>query len=419
MEPIKILMLGGRRCGKTSALASMFYQMTTGPANRFFTINDKTIYKKNVISPRTGDKESQDDLGKKIETLQGFFGEPEYGTFDKRSGIFLVDSDPTNNIWNYKLRFQDPNEGTDIFNRHHFDIDFVDIPGEFCRRFTPHSEYVKAGGMSENEIQKYMEQLVASCDIAMVVIDTPYLMEAEEGIRNAVNCIQYLKGFLSHMTSDKAKMVMFVPIKCEKWIKDGKIEDIYKKLIESYNAIITDLSQPRYSNLNICIAPIQTAGNILFAELTQPLILTKVGSNDPIPCCKIQDGLFRLENGESYVKQDGDDVNPSPFAKIDPDPNHPNEPKGMKRPYSWYNLSPKKKDWFFAPHNCDNMTLHILQFIVAKYSQEGPGTWGKFFGGGITKERMKTILRQIKKAGLINENKDCIKYIQNRFNINI
>lgn len=41
-EPLKVLMVGGRRCGKTSALASMFEQMINGEVKNYFTVSDRT-----------------------------------------------------------------------------------------------------------------------------------------------------------------------------------------------------------------------------------------------------------------------------------------------------------------------------------------------------------------------------------------
>lgn len=43
MANLKVLMMGGRRCGKTSALASLFDQMIHGKTNEFLTVCDKTI----------------------------------------------------------------------------------------------------------------------------------------------------------------------------------------------------------------------------------------------------------------------------------------------------------------------------------------------------------------------------------------
>ena len=57
-KPLKVLMMGGRRCGKTSVLASMFERMSNGVANTYITVTDGTTLK-------VKDGERQDSLSGK------------------------------------------------------------------------------------------------------------------------------------------------------------------------------------------------------------------------------------------------------------------------------------------------------------------------------------------------------------------
>lgn len=50
---IKVLMMGGRRCGKTSALASLFYQMINGETKSILSVSDVT-QPQTKIDPQTG-----------------------------------------------------------------------------------------------------------------------------------------------------------------------------------------------------------------------------------------------------------------------------------------------------------------------------------------------------------------------------
>ena len=97
MANLKVLMMGGRRCGKSSALASLFDQMIHGKTNEFLTVCDKTILE-------TKDGEKQDSLiGKRLE-LEHFIDKGKNKTF-------LADKGPTMNYWTYVLQLQIP--GTD------------------------------------------------------------------------------------------------------------------------------------------------------------------------------------------------------------------------------------------------------------------------------------------------------------------
>ena len=62
-EPLKVLMMGGRRCGKTSALASLFDEMSNGKVKNYFTVTDSTVLE-------TKGFEKQDSLGSKTLELQ-------------------------------------------------------------------------------------------------------------------------------------------------------------------------------------------------------------------------------------------------------------------------------------------------------------------------------------------------------------
>lgn len=411
MEPIKIIMLGGRRCGKTSALASMFDQMQNGPVNRFLTSSDETKKQTKVVSPITGEIESQDSLTTKAEELEGFFSEPSPGEFDYRRSVFLIDQNPTYNIWKYTLRMKDPKEGRDLLDRYHFDIDFYDIPGEYCRDYISVKE---DSPVTSEEIKSKMKKLLNESDICMIMVDTPYLMEADDGTCNAVNCVKHLKSYLTNILDGEAKMVVFVPIKCEKWVKAGKISEVNKRIYQIYQSIITDLRQPSRSKVSVAIIPIETAGNIVFSEFKDAKLVTyfdeEEKENRTIRCCEIADPEYvRLENGKTFPKKDA-------LGKIQDDPRAKIQTDGKRmRPYSWFRLkSLKKKDWKYEPNNCDTLAMHLIRFIVEKYSQEGPGAWGRFFGGGITKKRMKEILKDIEDSGLIKENVDGIEYIQKR-----
>ena len=89
-KPLKVLMMGGRRCGKTSALASLFEQMKNGPVKEYFTVADRTVLE-------TKGFETQDSLNDKTLELQNMLEVNK-----ENSNIFLVDKNPTSNFWLYK-----------------------------------------------------------------------------------------------------------------------------------------------------------------------------------------------------------------------------------------------------------------------------------------------------------------------------
>ena len=97
---LKVLMMGGRRCGKTSALASLFDQMINGATNDYLTVADDT-------NPNQRNDDGT-DKGEKIETLNNKKLELKHFIGKASNNTFLVDAGPTHEYWDYLLRVQIP-----------------------------------------------------------------------------------------------------------------------------------------------------------------------------------------------------------------------------------------------------------------------------------------------------------------------
>lgn len=332
MAALKVLMMGGRRCGKTSALASLFDQMINGSVNEYFTVADRTILE-------TKGFEKQDSLGDKTLELQNMLE-----TNKGNSNIFLVDKSPTRNFWLYKLLLQIPGTHREM------EIEFRDSAGEFF----------ESSGIHETETSDYIKE----CDVFVVVIDTPYLMGSveettkdvcPESINLGTNRVKDIQNFLTHINDNEgkdAKMVVFVPLKCEKWVKERRINEVTKRIKEVYGNCIKNLKA--YSKMNITIIPMETSGNILFSELRKAYLYNDV--EGPVRCCKIDDDIIRLENGDNEPLMEGEIIQPDPEAVI--------AGTNLLRPYSWYHINPD--DASFAPRNCEQLPLHIIRFMLAK-----------------------------------------------------
>ena len=175
-EPLKVIMMGGRRCGKTSALASLFEEMKNGQVKDYFTVSDRTVLE-------TKGFETQDSLNDKTLELQNMLESNK-----DNSNIFLVDKNPTSNFWLYKLHLQIP--GT----KREMDIEFRDSAGEFF----------EASGSHAQETEEYIK----NCDVFVIVVDTPYLMGSvdestkdlcPESIDLGTNRVQDIQNFLTHI----------------------------------------------------------------------------------------------------------------------------------------------------------------------------------------------------------------------------
>lgn len=371
---LKVLMVGGRRSGKTSALAVMFEQMINGETNRFFTIADSTVYE-------TKGEEIQDTLTKKSTELKLFLERPTTKTF-------LVDSNPTLFDWKYTCKLNIPGTSKSL------EIEYTDVPGEWFR-----------SGTYDAEINKY----VAEHDVFVVMVDTPYLMEASESLCDAVNCISDIHTALTNIDNNggkSAKMVVFVPIKCEKWVKEGRINEVTEKIKSAYRTPIKALMA--YEKMSVCILPIETAGNILFREFKEAFLLN--GNSPKDRCCQLSEKMARMADGSTRPLRANDILNPDMNAIMGT--------LGIPRPYPWFYANNKSETPGYAPRNCDQLALHILKFYVQKCQMENAwgGLIGTIFGRWvITKEEMLQKMQAINASGIVKVDVDGIEYLKKAY----
>lgn len=396
-ESLRVIMMGGRRCGKTSALASLFEEMKNGKVKDYFTISDRTVLE-------TRGFEVQDSLNDKTLELQHMLE-----TNQGNNSIFLVDKSPTSSYWLYNLHLQIPGTHREM------DIEFRDSAGEFF----------EASGSFAKETEDYIKK----CDVFVIVVDTPYLMGSveestkdlcPESINLATNRVSDIQNFLTHIDNKEgkdAKMVVFVPLKCEKWAKEPNgLNKVTARIKEVYATHIQNLLA--YEKMNICVIPMQTSGNILFSEFRKAYIYNSI--EGPIRCCKIDDEIIRKENGENDMLMPGETIVDDPVAVI--------SGTNLLRPYEWFQINPN--DSRFAPKNCDQLPLHILRFMLSKLMdaeakvQHG-GLFGKIYDffrdlinsiravfGTMDTDELKNIIRKMQHDGIIKDTGDGIEIIK-------
>ncbi len=380
MANLKVLMMGGRRCGKTAALASLFDQMIHGKTNEYLTVCDNTVL--------------QEKEGERQESLNNKRLELEHFILSGKNNTFLVDKGPTPNFWDYNLQLQIP--GTNK----RMEIQFRDSAGEFF----------DAGGLHHEETTKFVKE----CDVFVVVVDTPYLMAGNKIEAEAANIIDSIHTFLMQIDNQngrKAKQVIFVPIKCEKWVKEGKIDEVVAAVEEKYSASIKDLKAS--NKTEISIIPIETAGDIIFAELRAPYLLFNTLTNKKSYCSKISDRLVVLADGKNH-KLTADEI-------LNEDPNGVfvvgKERTDIVRPAAWYNLRNAPKA-MYTPHNCEQLPLHIIRFMFNKRKSEA---WSGIIGdlisffGGISAKDMQAALDNLSAANLIKDSGEGIKILKKCF----
>lgn len=386
--------------------------------NDLLHIEDKT-----VLMP------GQESLEEKVENLKKSISQLRYKTF-------LVDDSRTNAFTTHNLEFNIPGTSSKMA------MEFKDANGEF---YESKSSYDTHGGAPVSKAQ--IVEAVKEADVYVIAIDTTYLMEAvnphnelcNESVNMAYNHVGDIHSYLTNIDDKEgadAKLVLFVPIKCEKWAHSGQIDKVTARVKEVYKKVFVALSN--YKNVKVDIIPVETVGAIEFEEHREAYICS-TPQYTARKCCVLEDEeLLRFGNGELRPIKSDDIINEDPEARI-------SEFHSIIRPYSWFHVTSDK----YSPANCEQLAFYILQFVLAKYlfikqieeqkkaeKNSGKSFWRLvrtaiiayfswpialvyFVGskmleklGTVSLDELKKLIVTIESRGLIKKNKDGICNVQ-------
>ncbi|MCD7957500.1 MAG: hypothetical protein LUG93_17505 [Lachnospiraceae bacterium] len=243
---IKILMVGGRRAGKTSILASMIKCAQEVTA---------------ATSIAIGVDSGAGDLSFKQAELESYFMDYEEGE------SFEPDLSPNNDDKQYEFSVKVNGRNTG------FQLAFTDIPGEWL----------------VSEPQK-VDSLLSESAVVIIAVDSPHLMEKEDKkfgygryhkeFNRVDELTNYFKSGLQGGNSKIAgRLVIFVPIKCEKyfWLttpsgketdavtRNNQMMKLNEKIKAGYRELFDHFSTPALKNVvSVAIAPVITIGGAEF-----------------------------------------------------------------------------------------------------------------------------------------------------------
>ena len=284
LQAFNILMIGSRRAGKTSVLASMIES---------FEALEKTTKNKFRIKALP---DTEALLQSKRLELNKIFESKE-----KEALCWTLDENATDLAYDYEFRLSVNGSDNTV------DICFKDIPGEWIR----------------NEPAKIREELARS-QVILVAIDTPHLLEEGGAYSDSFNITSDIDRHLQNISLEKEspRMVLFVPIKCEKYHHENRMVEVEKAIREQYKDVITALTTGRKTELyTVAITPILTLGGVVFRDFA------------------------RGEDGEVTVVEN--QLNKSLYLR----------PTAAY--YELYEPAP-----YFAPLYCEQPVLYLINFIV-------------------------------------------------------
>lgn len=324
-DAIQVLMMGARRAGKTSALSAMYSIINSPALKEYLTINDVS----SNCDAATSLSQKKEDM---VNTLQHCIGK-----------TILMNDNGTSNYMDYTLKIDIPDNGGSL------KITFTDANGEFYAQGDIHTEDVR--------------KKISSYDIIVIAIDTPFLMEmynpdnklCTQSVGRAYNQIDNIHTLLASIDDNEgrnAKLVFFTPIKCERWINHGLMDEVYERVKKAYDTPIKALCS--YKNIEVVILPLVTIGGIEFESHRKALLLSR-SDGTVVSCSQKDDNTLILNDGTTYHPTATDKINPDPKATIE----------GFSciiRPNSWYRVVSET----YSPRNCDQLAYYVLQFALVK-----------------------------------------------------
>lgn len=320
MAEVNVIMLGGKRVGKSTILAAIIDAFNNSTElSSYLKCQDKTPY----------ENYSAHTIEEKRESLKQLVRLRSDGS------LFMTQTMADSKIQKYSISVRLPERPGQLV------IDFYDVPGEFANP-------------SKLEFSSEMIPLIAQCDVFVIAIDTPYLMEAAKSVNRAYNRVGDLEVALQNIICKDAndiKQILLVPVKCEKWASEGRMSEVLDRVKTEYNVLIETMSA--YSGMNISILPIETVGGIHFHSFYEANVLMKDGKSLSYACRPSTGNKVHLANGKEFEV----------VAPFHVDKDHQSVVDGINIPHAWYH---KTNLACYAPKNCEQPALHILRFLVKK-----------------------------------------------------
>lgn len=122
-----------------------------------------------------------------------------------------------------------------------------DFPGEYL------TSTIKS---DRDEVYNFM----SNATVILIAVDTPYLMEEEGKYNEEKNKVAIVTHYLKdNVDVVKDKLVLFVPLKCERYMHDGKLPTVSEATKNAY-ADLTDFFSK--NNIASFVTPIITLGGI-------------------------------------------------------------------------------------------------------------------------------------------------------------
>ena len=236
---VNVMMFGGRRCGKTSVIAAM--------KNCF----EKMFGENDDLYVHITDDYTTAAIEEKNREISNYF-------VGSKKGIAMDStSSQTTEMLDYRLDISIKNKKGSVT------MNLCDYPGEWLK-------------FDKKDKWAVLADKMKTCNVIMIAIDTVYLMEKSHSNdpdsvgefnerRNYCQRIaNMVKNNFTVSDSEEPKLIMFVPLKCEKYFRKGQMDIVNRKIHIAYQELFSFIGGTNRKNYEVVISPILTLGRNAF-----------------------------------------------------------------------------------------------------------------------------------------------------------
>lgn len=227
--PMKVCMMGPRAVGKTTVLTAVFNE------------SRQAIAESKLVLKAVGDTEVL--LSEQTDKLKAVFACEDLSLGEKDRPNAGIDASSYVSSFDFQFGL--------IGKEPRVDLQIKDFPGEFVRT-------------KPDEVVSFIKESTA----VMVAIDTPHLMEHNGNFSEIKNRIADVTNIfkMALQDLDSEKLIMFVPLKSEKYFNENRMPEVLSKVKSTYQDLISLFSAN--DKIACSVIPIKTMGDVQFEDFS-------------------------------------------------------------------------------------------------------------------------------------------------------
>ncbi len=225
---MKACMMGPRAVGKTTILTAIFRNTSESieQTKLKFVPDRDTLARMNTC---------RNEITSIFEEGKSVVDRPSSG----------ISSTSTVNVFHYEFGLKGKETAVDL--------EIKDFPGEFIN-----------GGLHSKDV----DQFIAESNAVLIAIDTPHLMEENGKFHYAKNMSDVIcEYFKNNVNADDEKLILLVPLKCEKYYYEHRMGEVNARVKEVYKELVDFLKDKE--QVAVAITPILTIGGIEFDDFSR------------------------------------------------------------------------------------------------------------------------------------------------------